>query len=606
MKHRKAWAAILGIATIGLVGCPSTIAGIEEDSYLGLPTGQRPAKGDALPETLPPGGSSGGFNSGGSNAGSGTTVETGSNPTSMSLSGPLHVAPLYPQSAAVNVTISLAPNGVLALAAPSLEPNSVSVSWAIQGGYKAFSSQGLSAPSPLSDQAAKDVELRSRIARLSNPPRLGFTTSGMPVRTLGQNPSSVKIDATYSNVPVVVRHVESTGVFSDGAYRQKFVILVDQRDDTLLFGDSRGQTLLKDLADEIRLRIYPKNRALFGNDPSASEAQAKGLAIDTDTTYFVISRAVNQNGASGVLGYFFMGDLLPDDPQRGGTSYSNQAKMLYLSASQVQEAKAARARGSESGFNDFCGTIAHELQHLLFTWGRIKAVGLASRAVENTSYADAWIDEGLAMYAMAANGYGPEGTKAGIQVGLHAQTFLTKAPSYSLTTFYSSRPDGHPVPAEAWQGNPDDAYGMAYLFTQYLVDQQGPDIIGKILSSTRNLIKTGPVTPENIHPAGIVADAVEKDGGNLATVFGNFAAALALDGTPALAAGPESFRNLYQIQGVDIRKLRASGPAGVTRSPVTPRPFGVSYLKPSGLDPSESQLKLTGGSGLSSRLILHQ
>lgn len=601
MKHRKAWAAILGIATIGLAGCPSTISGLDEDFYRGLPTGQRPSRGDSLPENQPPGGSPGG-----SNIGSNTTVETGSNPSDVSLTGPLHVAPLYPKSTAVTITISQAPSGLLALAAPSLEPSSVSVNWGIQGGYKTFTAQGLSAPSPLSDQAAKDVELRNRIAGLSNPPRLGFATSGTTVRTLGQNPSSVKIDATYPNVPVVVRHVESTGIYSEGAYRQKFAILVDQRDDQNLFGDERGRTLLRDLVDEIRDRIYPKNRALFGNDPSASEARSKGLAIDTDTTYFVISRAVNQNGANGVLGYFFMGDLLPDDPLRGGTSYSNQAKMLYLSASQVQEAKTARAMGNESGFKNFCGTIAHELQHLLFTWGRIKAVGLATRAIENTSYADAWIDEGLAMYAMAANGYGPEGGKAGNQVGLHVQAFLAKAPSYSLTTFYSSRPDGHPVPATAWQGNPDDAYGMAYLFTQYLVDQQGADIIGKILSSTRNLIKTGPVTPENIHPTGIVADAVERDGGSLAAVFGNFAAALALDGTPALAAGPQSFRDLYQIQGVDIRQLWASGPEGVTQIPVTPRPFGVSYLKPGGLDPAGSQLKLTGGSGLSSRLILHQ
>ncbi|GEM_PF-3186239 len=619
MRQQRAWALVLGLATLGLAGCETSDLTIADNDYLNLPTGQRTARGDTLPGTLPPGGASGnGSTDSGSTGGESPIGETGTNPSSVSLAEALWIGALYPGSSPVNVAISQAPKGFLALAAATDVVSPLSVNWAIQGAYQAFGSapalQSLGQTRLPSDRSAKEVELRERLATISRPAMSRFDAQHVPIRQLAQSPTYVKIDSTTPNVEVVVKHSES-GITENGATRQKFVILVDKRDDATLFSDSYGKKLLVDLVKEIKEQIYPTNRQLFGNDPTAGEGQVKGLGIETDTTYFVISRSVNNdsnitdNGKgqeTSTLGYFYLGDLLSDDPYNGGTAHSNRAKMLYLASSQVYEAKVGMSMNDLSDFNDLCGTIAHELQHLLFSWGRIQAIGLSGRFAENLSYADAWIDEGLAMVAMAANGYGPEGLKSGTQVALHDRAFLEEAPLYSLTNFYAKRPNQHPTPAGQWVENPNDAYGMAHLFAQYMVDQQGSDIIGKILASTKNLKADGAMEAANISPTGIVADALKQDGGNLAVLFGDFATALALDGTPTLAAGSTSFWKRYGISGVNIRSVRLGGPKASTSSPLAPRPFGVTYLKPDSLPTSSSALKLTGGSGLSTRLILHK
>jgi hypothetical protein len=604
MKHRKALALTLGIATVGLTGCPMSEFAVEADSYLGLPTGQRPAAGDRPSSQT--GGSGGGGSGGNNSSGSGSGAETGTNPSSVTLQAPLQVQALYPTASAFSVAISQAPQGILALAEPTAKTaSSLSVNWSGQGGYQQFNAyQTQATPRPPSDQTAKELALRTRFTDLAGQPTFApprFQVSALAPRLLAGNPTAVKIDSVIPTA-VTSKGGDSSGVYANGAHRQKFAILLDN-DDADIFMYSDGATLLENLISEIKDQIYPTNRRLFGDDPTATEAKKLGLGLDNDTTYFVISRRVNDNGRSRVQGFFSMADLLYADPLSPATAVSNQAKVLYLSAQHVRDAK-----GSTNGFRDVCATIAHELQHLQFTWARVQAVGLAGRIAENNSFADAWIDEGLAMVAMAANGYAPQGAKPGTQMKGHVQNFLDEAPDYSLTTFYSTRPsETHPTPADQWVGNPDAAYGMAYLFSQYLVDQQGEDVIKKILSSTNHLLQSGAaVTPSNINPVGIVADAVKRDGGNLAVLFGNFSAALALDGTLALMASPEATRKLYDISGIDLRKIRASGPKGVTTPSVQPRPFGVAHLKPSSLTPAGSTLKLTGGTGLSTRLILHQ
>jgi hypothetical protein len=613
MKHRKRWAAVLGVATLTLAGCPAPDSfEFSAGDTLNLPTEQRPPAGSALP-------GSGSTSSGGSTSTGGSTPtggETGTNPKSLDLTEPMRVDALFPQSSEVSVAISNAPKGVLAVAAPSLTAQTLSVTWSGQTGFQAL--QSLHSRSPGSDQEAKESALRARAARYRS--SSVSQRSVQAVRTLSKGMEiPLKIDAEVSNVTAKVLHVDA-GV--DG--RQRFAILVDQRDEALLFGDATGTTLLDNLVKQLRdpnnAGIFKTNRTLFGNDPTVAEAAALGVTLDQEETLFVFSQAVNQdtditkdddNGdgviqageGNGVLGYYYLGDFSSSDP------HSNRSKVLYLASN-----AAYRARTNTTALNDLGATIAHELQHLLFSWGRIKAVGMAAREAENASRADAWIDEGLAMYAMAANGYGPESNpgvanpKASINLVGHVQLFLTQAAQFSMTAFYTDAG----LPPSKQQGNPEDAYGMAYLFTQYMIDQHGTDIIPKILGSTKNGIDAGePLSPDAIDTTGIVSDALARDSGALGSLFANFAAAVALDGSQALAdATDAALKTRYEITGVNLRsspytQIPFNGPLGLTSTPYTHKAYGVSFLKPGSLSTSSS-LAFSGDSGLTARLILHR
>lgn len=605
MTDRKALALVAGIATLALTGCPISEFLVEEETIFGVPTGQRTATGDttgSTSKTTKPGG--------GGSGGGGDIGETGKTPANVTFEAPLKVAALYPQATSVTVNITHAPHGILVLAEPHAETaRTITVNWTGQGGFQQLEGyQTLSTARSESDQSAKEIELRRRfLERSSGTASLpGFQVANLTPRLLtGGNVGtklSVKVDSVIS-FPMTVKASDLNGKES----RQKFAILLDDADADV-FSTSDGATLLTLLKNELQQQIFPTNRRLFGEDPTSSELNAvhagqfERVKVDSDVTYIVISSKVNDAGRTGVLGFFNLADLLASNPYSPATAVSNQAKVIYLSAAHVRA-----ARGSQSGRHDLFATLAHELQHLLFTWSRIQAVGLDGRIAENNSFADVWIDEGLAMFASAANGYAPEGAKASGQMSGHVRDFLNEAPAYSLTTFYSKRPEGHPTPADQWAGNPTAAYGMAYLFSQYLVDQHKEGIIKKILSSKSNLLDSGKgMTASNINPTGIVAAGLAADGGNFATFFGSFAAALALDGTSALAATPTATQQLYGISGIDLRKVRADGPLGVTNALVQPRPLGVAHLKPSSLTVSNSTLMLTGGAGLSSRLILHQ
>lgn len=430
MKQRKAWAAVLGVAALGLTGCPGDTLISGGEPFFSIPTEQRPPAGSVLPGSQTP--SSGG-STGGGTSGGGTTGPTPTNPTSVSLSGDLRVDALYPKTSQVSVTITNAPKGMLALSAPSTGAQSLTLSWSGQNGLQTLRAFESASAGVSSDQEEKASDLRDRAAR--------YLTAGTPqrqvqaIRTLSKGDIiPLKIDSQSPNISAKVMHLDAG---SDG--RQRFAILVDTRDESAVFGGSTGTALLDKLAKRLRdplsgnSGIFKTNRTLFGNDPTTAEATAAGMSIDQEETLFVFSRAVNQDpdpsvdgGENGVLGYFYLGDFASNDP------YSNRSKALYLASSSAYD-----ARTSDASLNDLSATIAHELEHLLFSWQRVKAVGLAARGAENESRADAWIDEGLAMYAMAANGFGLE-SSPGVATRRPAPTSPDTS-STSSTTLRSSR-----------------------------------------------------------------------------------------------------------------------------------------------------------------------
>ncbi|MNR89040.1 Neutral metalloprotease precursor [compost metagenome] len=609
MKQRKAWAALLGSATIGLSGCTGALSVLGDDAYLGLPTSQRPSKGDQLPNTLPPseGGSGGSGSNGGSGsgsqAGSGATFgESGTNPTQVALASDssLRVEALFPKSSQTSVSISNTNRGMLAMAGfadfSSSQPT-LSVSWPSASSLLAANlpSSG-SAEGVLTDEASFKRELRQR---LRAPAPAGIRQTQAVRGLINSDPPSVWIDTAtgMQERPIKVYPVET---LTHNGRTTRFALAVDTSDEVAVFGGSLGDKLRSELIKSLRTNVIPSLQAVYGGIPSQSEAQAKDVQFQTDVTYFIFSSKLKTN----LLGYFNPGDFFP-----GGSS--NQIKALYLSASAAQS-----ARNSTAQLNDLQGTIAHELQHLLFAWNRVKALGSLGYLAEAQQGADIWIDEGLAMLATANAGFGLE-AKSGDPIPYvgpsqnlagHVRLFLTRTGDYSMVAFHA----GDKLKGESGDGNPAAAYGMAYLFAQYMVDQLGTEVVGNILSSTKNglTVSSGGSYSGNHDPLGIVNDGLSRQNVKFGTLFANFAAAVALDGTDALASSDASMKQRFDIQRINLRKspipgITLSGPNTINKVTAPPRPFGIRVLNPGFLD-NASTLQFSGNANVSTRLILHR
>lgn len=605
MKQRKAWAALLGIATIGLTGCPGANTILGDESFLGLPTSQRPARGDQLPGTLPPsggGGTGGDPSTGGSGPlpdGGGSFGETGTNPTQVALASdaPLRVDSLFPKTGETSVSISNASRGMLAIAgtmdlsASVPTPPSISITWPSASSLQALL-PGIQAPAPggFTDEAAFKRELRRRLGERT----LQSTSGALAPRGLSgvSNPSVWVLDKDDKAVirPLKVYPVET---LTHGGRTIRFAIAVDTADEAIFTGDT-GTTLRTRLVTALKSNIIPSLQAVYDGIPSQSEASGKGIAFQDDVTYFIFSSTLKP----GLLGYFNPGDFF-----QGGTS--NQVKALYLSASSAQ-----RARSTQRDLHDLLGTIAHELQHLHFAWNRVKAVGRDGYLLEAHAGKDIWIDEGLAMLATANAGYGLDAT-AGVHTGPsynlagHVKQFLDQPGAYSLVAFYqNAKLPGEPSSAY----NPSHAYGMAYLFAQYLQDQAGTKSIQQILASTKNGFTTNGTGTHD--PLGIVSDGLSRSNVKLNTLFANFAAAVALDGTEVLDASDDKVKKPFDIQKINLRsspfrEYPFSGPTTINRLTTAPRPYGIRILDP-GLIANPSTLTFKGNANVSTRLILHR
>jgi hypothetical protein len=612
MKQRKTLAAILGIAAFGLTGCPMSLSSLEEDSYMGLPSGQRSGSGDQAPGALPAGGggTGGGGSTGGGSGGiilpgtGGTFGDIGSNPSEVILASgtSLRVDALFPKSSLTRVAISNTNRGMLAvagvkdLAAPTLQP-SLSVTWPSVAALLSMGARDVAANDPALD--AEDTFKQQLRKRLPTKTPLAVRGSLQP-RALSTD-SKVWILTGNGSVeqPIWVYNPQSVTV---NGRTVRFAIAVDTDDRLATFGSLSNPTLVDQLNAAIAKNILPRllSTSMYGSLPTPSEAAQEGITFVDDVVYFIFSSKLEPD----LLGYFNPGDFFPG----GG---SNQIKALYLSADAARLAQNDREQR-----NDLLGTIAHEFQHLCFAWNRVKAVGSDGYLAEAHGGADVWIDEGLAMYATAATGFGLE-AKAGEplsayvgpsrNVAGHLMWFLNDPEKYSLVAFHKNAT----LAGETGPGNPRPAYGMAYLFSQYMVDQVGEGIVSEIASSKKNGFTIGNLGLSGQHDAlGIVNDALGRRGVKLNTLFANFSAAIALDGSDALAASEKSVRDRYDIQRLNLRKspftdLPFAGPA--TRNQVaTPiRPFGVQVVSP-GLINDPSSVQFSGNSSVTTRLILHR
>jgi hypothetical protein len=271
-------------------------------------------------------------------------------------------------------------------------------------------------------------------------------------------------------------------------------------------------------------QIFPTNSRLFGA-PVAS-----GVNGDARIT-LLVSPAVGNYGRDTTIGYFTVRDLFKpeDDPSQAILKRSNRRLMLYMSSYVVSRGQAA----------DYLGTVAHEFEHLINASQRLFATG--AKATE-----DVWLDEGLAMYAMEANGYGLGG--AGGVVYSHVAAYQAQPERFSLTN---------------WQLNPDEsAYGAAYLYTTYLVDRFGEEILKKLVTSPS-------VGIANVQGVLGTYDATFED------VFEDWTAANMFDHTGVTTDPRFNYKRINMLGTYGNRRLR-----GMTLAAVKVPNVGTLELKP--------------------------
>lgn len=187
------------------------------------------------------------------------------------------------------------------------------------------------------------------------------------------------------------------------------------------------------LAEEFETNIYPKLTRVFGSEWSPG--------IDKDTRITILMHQMTKlTGGYGDTADEYPKIQIPD---------SNEREMLYLNTQYISTAYAK-------------SFLAHELVHLITFNQKNKKYGV---------YEDIWLNEARAEYAPTFLGY--DDNYEGSNLQRRVRDFLDK-PSDSLTE---------------WRETPTD-YGVVNLFTQYLVDHYGIQILSDSLGKKETGIKS--------------------------------------------------------------------------------------------------------------------
>jgi hypothetical protein len=301
-----------------------------------------------------------------------------------------------------------------------------------------------------------------------------------------------------------------------------------------------GDAQLDAFVTAFETTIHPKVTALFGEP-------AKPGVDGEDRVFVVFSPAVSGfERQTDLLGYFWAPDAVPN-PAAG--SHSNQKEVLFMSDRLFG---AARVQAY--------GVLAHEFQHLInFT---NKGPRLNYAANEAT-----WLDEGMAMLAAEAAGYGlAQGDRL---VASSIADYQSAPETYSLTD---------------WAGNPSPAFGQSYLFVRYLVDRHGPEVLKALIASDRR--------------GGEALDAVlAPKGHSFAGLFTDWAITNAWSGAPGAAQAPYRYGDLAltgTYNGVSLPGFRPRAVTGTTHA-VSMKPWGVAFQALSAAQPTSWRLRLEAG-----------
>lgn len=466
---------------------------------------------------------------------------------------PLNLQPLRATVNGVTRQMAVASNAALQQAAADLVVEVTPISaWRLLG-WSAPASPKPTRLGPLEGHAAIQAALAREVEGLlaqEGPPAYRLLAQAAPPALGSRLPFNVVTRfAEPDNVETTI-----TGVVK--AIGTHVVVVVDeallQEAGAKASLDARVGEMVQTF-DEV---IYPLNTQTFGSEP-------KPGVDGVEPIFLLISPAVGDYGKDSTLGYFAQRDCFPargDGPK--AIQRSNAKEMIYVSSRIVLEGAP----------DDYLGTVAHEFQHMI-NFNQKVLVG------RNRVSEDLWIDEGMAMYAIEATGYGLFG--GGAVLGAHVKAFQADPGGYSLTE---------------WEGNPEGSgYGAVYLLMVYLADRFGPTIIREIVtSSTLGMSNLDQV--------------LAKRGTTFARVFHDWAAANAIEGLGVEPEARHAYKNL-RMRGVNgATRLRGFATQSVkppVRWPVSLRPYSFSLLETPTLGlPTFSWAGVSGpGQGVQARLV---
>jgi len=184
---------------------------------------------------------------------------------------------------------------------------------------------------------------------------------------------------------------------------------------------------LFELGVEFQNTIYPVLTSTFGSEPKPG--------IDKDERITVLIHPMREEAG----GYFHTGDVYSELQSPG----SNEREMVYLNSEYIDKPEAK-------------SFLAHEFTHLI----TVNQKKLLRHATE-----EIWLNEARAEYAPTLLGYDEK--YEGSNLERRVRDFLTK-PSDSITEWLNKKED----------------YGVVNVFTQYLVDHYGVDILVDSLKSS--------------------------------------------------------------------------------------------------------------------------
>jgi len=193
---------------------------------------------------------------------------------------------------------------------------------------------------------------------------------------------------------------------------------------------SKVQESLNNLTEEFEYKIYPILTSTFGQEWTPG--------IDKDTRITILVHPMKEDAG----GYFNSGDEYP----KAQSLKSNEREMIYLNSQFIDSSQ-------EKSF------LAHEFTHLISFNQKERRYGISE---------ETWLNEARAEYASTLVGYDQD--YQGSNLDRRVKNFLDK-PYDSLTE---------------WKNKNND-YGVINLFTQYLVDHYGIDI----LANSLKMQKTG-------------------------------------------------------------------------------------------------------------------
>ena len=193
---------------------------------------------------------------------------------------------------------------------------------------------------------------------------------------------------------------------------------------------SKVQESLNNLTEEFEYKIYPILTSTLGQEWTPG--------IDRDTRITILVHPMEEEAG----GYFNSGDEYP----RAQSPKSNEKEMIYLNSQFINSEQAK-------------SLLAHEFTHLISFNQKEKRYGITE---------ETWLNEARAEYAPTLVGY--DQSYAGSNLERRVKNFLDK-PYDSLTE---------------WKNKNHD-YGVLNLFTQYLVDHYGVEI----LANSLKMQKTG-------------------------------------------------------------------------------------------------------------------